>query len=55
MKIRPLGVELFHPNRWTDGRADEQTERHDEAHSTILVRFQSKENFIGRFSTNNQI
>ena len=29
MKIRPVGTELFH----ADGRADEQTDRHDEANS----------------------
>ena len=22
MKIRPLGTQLFHTNRWTDGRTD---------------------------------
>jgi hypothetical protein len=29
MKIRPVGAELFHADRRTDGRAD----RHDEANS----------------------
>jgi len=29
MKIRPMTTELFHADRWTDGR----TERHDEASS----------------------
>jgi len=33
MKICPVGAELFHPNRRTDGRTKRQTDRHDEVHS----------------------
>jgi hypothetical protein len=37
MKIRPIGTQLFHAERQTDGRADgqadRQTDRHDEANS----------------------
>ena len=29
MKIRSLGVELFHANRRTDGRTDGRTAKHD--------------------------
>jgi len=29
MKIRPVGVKLFHAKRWTDGQRD----RHDESNS----------------------
>ena len=26
MKIRPVGVKLFHAKRWTDGQTDRQTD-----------------------------
>ena len=31
MKIRPMGIELYHKEGWTDGRTDERTDRNDEA------------------------
>ena len=30
MKTRPVGAELIHADRWTDGQTDRQTDRHDE-------------------------
>jgi len=30
MKIRPMGAQLLHTDRQTDGRADGQADRHDE-------------------------
>ena len=35
MKIRPMGAEAFHAERWTDGR----TEKHEEAHSRFSRNF----------------
>jgi hypothetical protein len=35
MKIRPVGAELFHADRGTDGWTDGRTDRHDGASSTI--------------------
>jgi hypothetical protein len=33
MKIRPVGVELFHADRQRDGQTEGRTDRHDESHS----------------------
>jgi hypothetical protein len=33
MEIRPVGVELFHADRLTDGWMDKRTNSHDEANS----------------------
>jgi len=35
--MRPLGAELFHGDRQTDGRTDGHTDRHDEAKSPFFV------------------
>jgi hypothetical protein len=35
MKVRPVGVELFHAKGRTDGQTDRQTEKYDETSSRL--------------------
>ena len=37
IKIRPVGAELFHADRWTDGRTDGQTDRQTDMMKLIVA------------------
>ena len=39
MKIRPVGAELFHENRRTDGQTDKQTNRQTDRHDEVNSRY----------------
>jgi hypothetical protein len=41
MKIRPMGAQLFHADRQTEGRMDGWTDRHDEANNSVSQFFES--------------
>jgi hypothetical protein len=44
MKIRPLGVEMFHADGQTDRQTDRQTERYDESNSSFSHFFGTSKN-----------